>query len=94
MEIDFDKGIAWWALVAIPMALLSLILYRKKVISAQMLVWGLTPVILITSNLVAIWQAAPDLSLGVKMLIAICATVLILPFLIVGELLRKSRQSR
>jgi|YNPMSStandDraft_1061717.scaffolds.fasta_scaffold43400_2 hypothetical protein len=92
MKIDFDTGIIWWTLVAIPLTLLSIILYRKKIISAKALVRGCTPIILIASNLVAISQAAPDLHLISKLLIAIGATLLIIPFLMIGELLRASRQ--
>lgn len=64
MGIDFDKGIIWWILVAIPVALVGTVLYRKRVVSAEILVWVFTPLTLIVSNLAAIWQAAPNLHLG------------------------------
>lgn len=92
--IEVHKGIICWILIAVPMSLVSLLLYRRKIISAKVLVWVCTPVILLTSNLVAVWQMIPSLKLGLQLLLAVFATLLVLPFLVVGELIRKSRQAR
>lgn len=94
MEMDFNKGIICWALVAIPLSLISIVLYRRKVISAEVLIWVCTPVVLVTSNLVAVWRVVPGLKPALKLLIAVSAMLLVMPFLVVGELIRRSHRAR
>jgi hypothetical protein len=80
-EIDFDQGIVWWILAAMPIGFLGIVLYRLKVISARILVYIFSPMSILMGNLAAIWKAAPNLNLGLKLLLVICLTLFESPFI-------------
>ena len=90
--MELDRGIIWWVATAIPIAVVGLILYRRRMVSAKVAVWVFTPLALLVGNLVALWHAAPTLGACWKFLLALFATLLVLPFLLIGERLHKSRE--
>lgn len=94
MEFDFDGAAIWFLIAALPVALVGMGLYRKRVISAEILVCVFGPLSLIVGNLVFIWKAAPALHIGLKLLFAVCATLVVLPFVVLGEVLRRRRQAQ
>jgi hypothetical protein len=92
MKLDFDRAAIWFLIAASPVALVGIALYRKKVIRPEIMVCVFGPLSLIVGNMVFIWKAAPALHIGLKILFIICATSLVLPFMVVGEMLRRRRQ--
>ncbi len=91
MEFDFDSAAFWFLVGALPVALVGIVLYRKRVINAEIVVRVFSPLALIVGNVIFIWKAAPTLHIGLKLLFVVCATLAVLPFIALGEMLRRRR---
>jgi len=91
-RVAFDRAAVWFIIAALPLALVGMLLYKIKMISAKVLIYVFGMISLIVGNLVFIWRAIPTLQFEIKLLFAVGATLLVLPFMVLGEILSRKRK--